>query len=92
MVRRQIQKEAWGAENRAKPSQAEGRWFESRFPLQNTYTLMKAGHPAQPFTLPTRQPSAFWAEGLRSSAGFGGPGLPLAALPETDGVDRKSVV
>ena len=40
----------------------EGRGFESRFPLQNAYTLRKAGHFAQPFTLPTRQPTAFWAD------------------------------
>ena len=31
-------------------SQAEGRGFESRFPLQNTYTLRKAGHLAQPLS------------------------------------------
>ena len=31
-------------------SQAERRGFESRFPLQNTYTLRKAGHFAQPLS------------------------------------------
>ena len=30
---------------------AEGREFESRFPLQNTYTLRKAGRFAQPYRL-----------------------------------------
>ena len=35
---------------RAQSSQPEGRGFESHFPLQNTYTLRKAGHFAQPFS------------------------------------------
>ena len=35
---------------RAQSSQPEGRGFESHFPLQNTCTLRKAGHFAQPFS------------------------------------------
>ena len=35
---------------RALASQAEGRGFESRFPLQNTHTLRKAGRFAQPLS------------------------------------------
>ena len=38
---------------RALASQAEGRGFESRFLLQNTYTLRKAGHFAQPLSFQT---------------------------------------
>jgi hypothetical protein len=39
-----------GAKYGALAPQPEGRGFESHFPLQNTYTLRKAGHFAQPFS------------------------------------------
>jgi hypothetical protein len=59
---------------------------ESRFPLQNTYTLRKAGHFAQPLSF---QGSDYLLSRQRVCTplpAFGGPDLPLAAPPDTDGM------
>jgi hypothetical protein len=55
--------------SRSPDFQAGRRAFESRPPLQNTYTLRKAGRNAQPLSFQTGD-NCFLAEGLRSSAGI----------------------
>jgi hypothetical protein len=44
------------------PSQAEGRGFESRFPLHIGHTLGEAGHFARPSSLPSHRRSLEPAE------------------------------
>jgi len=79
----------WGVnswETQRSASQAEGRGFESRFPLQNTYTLRKAGHFAQPLSFQADGHLLSRQRVCAALPAFGGPGLPPAALPDTDGV------
>jgi len=70
----------------ARSSQAEGRGFESHFPLQDTYTSRKAGHFAQPLSFQANGHLLSRQRVCAPLLAFGGPGLPLAALPDTDGI------
>ena len=70
----------------ASDSQAEGRGFESHFPLPDTYTLRKAGHFAQPLSFQTNDHLLSRQRVCAPPPAFANPGLALAALPDTDGI------
>jgi len=63
-----------------------GRQVRVPFPAPKRTCNWGGWANAQPLAFATRRPTDSQAESLRSSAGFGGPGLPPAALPDTDGV------